>query len=154
MRPAQALHRVTEFSLISEHIIIGTNMCCNAHAGKLRTLRFDADLDVELERSEAPPAVSAYLWLPVKNHAVPTLGQLSLGANFIGEIVRRRKKVYIHCQNGHGRAPTFAAAYYITLGMSTREAVAFVRSRRPEAHPETAQVRRLKKFERHLQLIV
>ena len=59
-----------------------------------------------------------------------------------------KKKIYVHCKNGHGRAPTLVAAYFVTQGMSTDEAFAFIKKRRSTIHPNKQQVASVKEFEK------
>jgi atypical dual specificity phosphatase len=47
--------------------------------------------------------------------------------------------VYIHCANGVGRAPTTAAAYFISTGLSADEAWSKIRRARPFIRPTQAQ---------------
>ena len=138
----------TEFSKITDSLYVGTNMCCGVHSEKLTELGATADLDLEEDRQELPPHVSAYLWLPVPDHAVPTHEQLALGAAFIDAVAKQGGRVYVHCRVGQGRGPTMAAAYFISQGMTTDEAIARVQQGRPEAHPEPVQVEALRAFER------
>lgn len=137
----------TEFSNITDFLSVGTNMCCGAHSEKLMQLGITADLDLEEDRQELPPHVSAYLWLPVPDHAAPTQAQLALGSAFIGAVAQQGGRVFVHCRAGHGRSPTMAAAYFITRGMTTDEAITRVQQGRPEAHPEPPQVLALRQFE-------
>jgi protein-tyrosine phosphatase len=62
------------------------------------------------------------------------------------KIVSMSKKVYVHCKNGHGRAPTLVAAYLVRKGQSPRDAEAFIKSRRPTIHLEDAQRKALEDF--------
>ena len=55
--------------------------------------------------------------------------------------------MYIHCKNGHGRAPTLVAAYLTTQGMSVEEAIALIKSKRPEIHLEQSQLQAIKRFQ-------
>lgn len=135
-----------EFSKITDQIYLGTNMCCVHHFSKLKSLGVSADVDLEEEKSERPQDLEAYLWLPVKDHTAPTQTQLKIGAGTINEMVKAGKKVYVHCKNGHGRAPTMIAAYFILTGKTPTEAVELVKSRRPEIHLEDSQFKALEKF--------
>ncbi|MDP3685695.1 MAG: dual specificity protein phosphatase family protein [bacterium] len=147
MEPKKHSPVPTEFSTITDFLSVGTNMCCGAHGEKLAELGATADLDLEEERQELPPHVSAYLWLPVRDHAAPSREQLSLGAAFIDAVAKQGGRVYVHCRVGLGRSPTMAAAYFITQGMTTDGAIARVQQGRPEAHPEPVQVDALRAFE-------
>lgn len=148
VRPLVHPEKPTELSRITDQLFVGTNMCCGVHGEKLAELGFTVDLDLEEERQESPPRLTAYLWLPVEDHRAPTQQQLALGVAFIGEVVASGGKVFVHCRQGHGRGPTLAAAYFIAQGKSTREAIQLVQSGRPEAHPEPPQVAALQEFER------
>lgn len=61
-------------------------------------------------------------------------------------LVKMKKKVYAHCQNGHGRAPTLAAAYLIKNGKRVDEAIKIIKSKRPAIHLEVGQKAALAEF--------
>ncbi|MBI4155543.1 hypothetical protein HY498_05675, partial [Candidatus Woesearchaeota archaeon] len=67
----KSIHKPVEFSKITPYIYIGTNMCsdktCKYHFGRLAKLKIKADIDLEIERTEKPHDVEAYLWLPTKD---------------------------------------------------------------------------------------
>lgn len=121
-------------------------MCCMLHNQELMRLGFDADIDLEEQRVEEPPETKIYLWLPTKDRTPPAMNQLWTGAAALQEMVKRNLKVYVHCRNGHGRAPTLVAAYLVTTGISPEEAVAFIKARRPSIHLQESQVVALKEF--------
>ena len=136
-----------EYSQITRDIYIGTNACCMTHFDKgLIKKRIRADISLEDVRIDQPYGVKFYLWLPTRNHYAPSAAQLELGARTIDRLVRNKIKVYVHCRNGHGRAPTLVAAYFILKGMSVKEAVEAVKKKRPVAHPNKRQVSALRKF--------
>ena len=57
------------------------------------------------------------------------------------------KKVYVHCKNGHGRAPTLVAAYLIREhGKSVDEALEIIKAGRPTIHIEDVQREALQVF--------
>jgi protein-tyrosine phosphatase len=109
-------------------------------------LGFDADIDLEELRAEEPPHTKIYLWLPTKDHTPPIIQQLKIGVSALTSLVEQHMKVYVHCKNGHGRAPTLVAAYLISQGMGVDEAFAFIKKRRPVIHPEPGQVEALNEF--------
>lgn len=139
-------HTPSDYNQITEHIWIGNNMCCSMHAGKLLKLGFDADINLEEARPEAPPATKIYLWLPTQDHTPPTQDQLHSGVAAIRELANRNLKIYVHCRNGHGRAPTLVAAYLMTRGKSVEEALEFIKSKRPKIHLQDSQVEALNAF--------
>ena len=84
------------------------------------------------------------MWIPLKNHAAPTKDQIEFGVAVLEKIIAMQKKVYVHCKNGHGRAPTLVAAFLIKQGKTTDEAVRFIKSKRPSVHLTDAQIESLK----------
>lgn len=138
---------VFEYDYITDGIYIGTNQCCQTHFDeKLKKLGITADISLEEEHLDAPFGVDFYTWIPVKNHLPPTPDQMEFGVTIIKKLVTMGKKVYVHCQNGHGRAPTLVAAYLISKGKSPEEAEAFIKSKRPTIHLEDVQRQALKEF--------
>lgn len=139
-----------DFNYIADGIYIGTNQCCQTHFDEnLKKEGVSADISLEEDRLDAPFGVEFYVWIPVKNHAVPTKDQLEFGVSVLEKIVAMKKKVYVHCQNGHGRAPTLVAAYLIKQGKTVDEAVQLIKSKRPVIHLENVQIKTLKEFSNH-----
>ena len=54
--------------------------------------------------------------------------------------------MYVHCKNGHGRAPTMVAAYYVSTGLSVEEAVKRIQEKRKTIHLDDSQVESLVSF--------
>ena len=145
-------HVDMELSKITENIYVGTNMCCNMHFQKLNDFGFDIDIDLEEERQEHPEKVKIYLWLPTTDKTAPTLKQLKAGVALIDQAVNNNEKVYVHCMNGHGRAPTLVAAYFIYHHkMMVNEAIDLVKQKRPEIHLEPAQIDMLEDYKKYCQ---
>ncbi len=139
--------KTLEFNFITNGIYIGTNQCCQTHFDqKLRKEGITADISLEEERVDRPFGVDFYIWIPIKDHTAPTQGQLDFGVSTLEKLVSLKKKVYVHCQNGHGRAPTLVAAYLIRQGKTPKEAVDFIKSRRPSIHLEDMQRLELETF--------
>ncbi len=137
-----------EFNQISQQIFVGTNMCCQSHyQEKLLSQNISVDISLEAEHVDQPYGAEYFIWIPIIDHSPPTIEQMRFGAKTIAELVAMGKKIYIHCKEGHGRAPTMTAAYFISTGMSTNEALALIQQYRPEAHPNQEQVKALEQFE-------
>ena len=122
-------------------------MCCAIHGKELLSLGFDVDIDLEDQRPEEPPHTKIYLWLPTLDHTPPTQEQLHTGVAALAEMVNRGLKVYVHCHNGHGRAPTLVAAYLITTGLNAEAAIGLIKAKRPAIHLQEAQKQALREFE-------
>lgn len=139
-----------EYSRITSHIWVGTNQCCTTHfSHALRRLGITADISLESERLDAAYGVQCFLWLPVRDHHAPTQTQLRVGVRTLAALTAAKARVYVHCKNGHGRAPTLVAAYLIASeGLTVKEAVNRLRVKRPNIHLRSAQLRVLERFAR------
>lgn len=143
-----------EYNYITDGIYIGTNQCCQTHFDeKLKKEGIEVDISLEEERVDAPFGVVFYAWIPIKNHAAPTNEQLDLGVVTLEKLVSMKKKTYVHCQNGHGRAPTLIAAYLIKKGKTVEEAIEFIKTKRPSIHLEEVQKKSLIEFQSLLKRI-
>lgn len=96
-------------------------------------------------------ATEQYLHLPVIDRTPPTLEQLEQGVAFINEQIASGGTVYIHCREGVGRAPTMAAAYLVSTGMTPNDAWMMIRAVRPFIRPTPMQVRQIELFAARLQ---
>ncbi len=140
-----------EYSKITPTIYIGTNMCCQQHFAKsLLRKGIRADLSLEEKRIDSPFGVQYYLWLPVKDHHAPTIPQLEVAVLFLGQLRNKNIKCYLHCERGHGRAPTIMAAYLITEGKSLKQALHMIKVKRPAIHLDSRQVAQLRKWEKRV----
>jgi dual specificity MAP kinase phosphatase len=130
-----------EFSQIDSQIFIGTNACCIQHfKSELLDIGITCDISLEGEAVDQPFGVDCSAWLPTPDHSAPTLNVVRIGMAALDQMLKQERKVYIHCKNGHGRAPTFYAAFLILKhGMDWESAWHIVKTSRPEAHLEPAQ---------------
>jgi protein-tyrosine phosphatase len=87
-----------------------------------------------------------YLYLPTLDNTPPTLENLQRGAEFIAGEIARGGKVYIHCWEGVGRAPTMTAAYLVSTGLTPDEAWARIRAARPFIRPTPFQMAQVEQF--------
>ncbi len=129
------------FNKITENIYIGNNQCC--HIGLDLLLQKEdifADLSLEENEIDRPIGVKSFLWLPIIDHTPPDIDQMNMGINFIEEVIKINKKIYVHCKNGHGRAPTIVIAYMMKKENKTfEEAFEIVKSKRPVIHLDEIQ---------------
>ncbi len=107
-----------------------------------------ADVNMRSEFDDAAHGIApnAYLWLPTHDDHAPTLDQLRTGVAFIRQAIERGGKVYVHCASGVGRAPTMAAAYLVSTGLSPDQAWALIRQTRPFIKPTPPQQEVLERF--------
>lgn len=138
---------ILEYSQITTYIYIGTNMCCESDfARSLLKKGIKADISLEEGKVDQPFGVDYFLWLPTKDHTSPTLKQLEVGTDFIKNLVHQRIKIYVHCRQGHGRAPTLVAAYLAREGMDVEKAFHCIKKKRQAIHPNRKQIVAVKKF--------
>lgn len=142
-------HKKFEYSKINNHLFVGTNFCCTTHFNdELTKMGVNADISLEETATDNPEGVKYFLWLPTKDLHAPTEQQLLVGSVTIDLLIETGAKVYVHCENGHGRAPTLAIAYFISQNKSVQEAIDIVKSKRPEIHLTKEQLEALKLFEK------
>jgi hypothetical protein len=87
-----------------------------------------------------------HLWLPTRDDHAPTLEQLHAGVEFIRRIIDQGGRVYVHCASGVGRAPTMAAAYLISTGLTPQQAIVTIRRVRPFIKPTLPQIEALERY--------
>jgi protein-tyrosine phosphatase len=111
-----------------------------------------ADVNMRSEFDDAAHGIQpdAYLWLPTDDDHAPTLDQLGTGSDFIRGVIEGGGKVYVHCASGVGRAPTMAAAYLVSTGLSPDQAWALIRETRPFINPTPPQLEILEAFAKSL----
>lgn len=136
-----------DYNYIADGIYIGTNQCCALGLAEVLKMEdISADISLEDLRLDHPFGVSMYVWIPTPDHAAPTQDQLSFGAQALKEMVRQKRKVYVHCKNGHGRATTLVASYFISLGKSVDEGIEIVKKGRTTIHLQDSQREALETF--------
>lgn len=139
-----------DYSQITENIYVGSNLCCVTHFDEeLVAEGITSVISLERERSDAAAGAEMHLWLPTIDNTSPSQDQLSLGVKTIQEFVRQKRKVYVHCRLGHGRAPTLVAAYLISQGKTVEEATKLVQEKRPVVHFNDLQISGLNEFARN-----
>jgi hypothetical protein len=107
-----------------------------------------ACVDLRREHGDAAHGVAlpCQLSLPTDDDHTPTLAELQRAADFIGACLAEGRGVYIHCANGVGRAPTTAAAYLISTGLSPQHAWDTIRAVRPFIRPTKVQREAIERF--------
>ena len=140
-----------DYNYITDGMYAGTNQCCALGLAEvLKKEGITADISLEDVRLDHPFGVEMYLWLPTRNNTPPSPDQLRLGVQTLIELVRQKRKVYVHCKNGHGRTSTLLAAYFIARGKTVDEAIDIIKKGRSEIHLQDSQMKGLEDFKMHL----
>jgi protein-tyrosine phosphatase len=137
------------YDYIEDGIFIGSSQCCIAGLNEVLAKEgVSADISLEADNIDSPYGVDMYLWLPTKDLTPPSSDAFSLGITALAKLVDQRRKVYVHCRNGHGRAPTLVIAYFmVSRGLSADNAEALVHKKRHSIHLEENQKEALQKLE-------
>lgn len=134
-------HPTFEYSQITDQVFIGTNACCQMHfKQELLDKGVTRDISLESEKIDQPYGVETFLWLPTPDKNPPSLDKVKIGIVALSEMLAQGQKVYIHCKNGHGRAPTFFASYLMSQGMTAEQALELIKTKRPSIHLEPSQI--------------
>jgi len=104
------------------------------------------NLRIEFDDAAVGIEGDRYLYLPTVDDTAPSMEDLRAGVAFIADVVGSGGSVYVHCGSGVGRAPTMAAAYLLSTGLSPTEAWEAIRSVRPFISPTEDQVAQLDRF--------
>lgn len=142
-------HAPIDYSVVKALIFIGTNTCCQSHFDEsLLAKGVRADISLEAEHVDMPYGVDFYIWLPTKDHTPPTPEKIAYGVQTLKFFVDHKIPCYVHCKNGHGRAPTLVAAYLIACqDMTMDDAIRLVQEKRARAHIEPTQREALVEFQ-------
>ena len=119
-----------------------------------RGVTASVNMRLEFDDEAAGIAPSRHLRLEVEDNTPPTIDQLRRGVEFIDEEVKRGGKVYIHCAAGIGRAPTMAAAYLVSTGLTPAQAWKQIKRVRPFIRPTPGQEAQIKELEKSFKVKV
>lgn len=137
-----------EFSEVTPQIYVGPQY---GRRGKrlLEAHNITAVVNMRIEYDDAAHGVAlpAYCHLPTVDDAAPPVDLLQRGVDFIDQVIKEGGKVYIHCKGGIGRAPTMAAAYLISQGLTLDDALARIMKVRPFIYITPPQMQALKHYE-------
>ncbi len=136
------------YSQITPEIFVGPQY---RQMGKrvLENLGFSNSLSLRIEFDDAIHnlAMKDYCYVPVVDGCAPTIEQLHKGATFIHQAITKGEKIYIHCHGGIGRAPTMAAAYFVSQGLTVNNAIELIKQVRPYIEINPIQLEQLRRFE-------
>jgi hypothetical protein len=107
-------------------------------------------LRAEFDDMEHGLAMADHSYLPTEDNTAPSLEQLEEGVRFIQRVISEDGRIYVHCGSGVGRAPTMAAAYLVSEGMTLDEAIAQIQRVRPFVRILPGQMARLREYEAHV----
>ena len=136
-------------SQITPLIFVGPQLN-QAGAAKVQEEGIVASVNMRIEHDDAAfgEDLPHYCYVPLIDDDAPSMAQIQQGVAFITEQVAQNHPVYIHCKGGIGRAPTMAACYFISTGMTLEESIALIEKTRPYINVMPIQLMQLKRYER------
>jgi protein tyrosine phosphatase len=151
IRDMEHQHVKISYNKIEDLLYAGNNLCCVTHfEHELLSKGIAADISLEIENLDNPHGVRYFFWIPWMEDTVPSLELIAVGLNALDGLMQKNVKTYVHCKNGHGRTTTFLASYFISRKeMTTDQALAVLRERRPSGHLNQSQEAFLRQFEKN-----
>jgi hypothetical protein len=122
---------------------------------KKRNIRFVVNCSRDIpEFLKSEKSIAVYR-IPIDDwhgHGDALFGHLPSVVRAIDDVLKKGQGVLVHCYAGMQRSAATVAAYLIwKKGMSTVEAMDFIRGKKPEAFtPRPTFLRTLRKWERHV----
>ena len=139
---------VPDLSFINENLCVGG--VCSIQS--LSRNGIQAILDLREESRENTKEFEKYsinyLKVGIMDRKTPDRDQLNQILDWIRINVESRKKVFIHCNLGRGRAPSIVAAYLISQGMDSKNSIKFIKKNRRYAYFNQEQQKFLEEFEK------
>jgi hypothetical protein len=127
---ASVFRRGPGLTKLNDQVYVGGRIT-ERRAAALLTEGIEAVVSLQGERMDDMSNLCAHLWLPSDDGRPPDPRQLTQGVRFVTGQVALGRKVYIHCHAGVGRAPTLAAAYLVSTGLTPDAAIGAIRAVRP-----------------------
>ena len=140
---------IFRYSKITESIYLGARLS-RIGVYLLRFQGISSVLNLQDERSNVNyrHKIHSYAYIPIIEFDSPTMLNFEKGIQFINDEVNKGNKVYVHCAEGIGRAPTMVSAYFISQGLTVDEAVNKISKIRPFINILDNQFKSLKNFKR------
>ena len=134
-------------SAVTEQLHLGGQHYAHGY-GKMRDFGISAIVNMRGERCDVAHGIAGerHLQLPTIDNTPPSQDDLQRGVEFVSEEIERGGKVYIHCAVGCGRAPTMTAAYLVSTGLTTDQALRRIKQVRPFVHLTPGQRQALDAF--------
>jgi predicted ATP-grasp superfamily ATP-dependent carboligase len=123
------------YSKIDENIYVGGRI---SKIGKyyLKMIGIESVINLRSEFDDKVLGMNMfqYLLLPSLEFEPISQADLSKGVKFISSQIAASRKVFIHCAEGISRAPSMAAAYFISNGFDIDSAEKLLKKKRPFIH--------------------
>ncbi len=106
----------------------------------------DAGVDLLISLTETPLEPESLdaagldtLHLPIEDFHPPTMEQMDAFVDAVEARQQQGEQVGVHCTAGRGRSGTLVAVWFVHTGMTSDEAIAYIRTLRPGSIETTEQ---------------
>ena len=113
-----------EINWVTDHLAVGGAPLSYEELDRIKSSGIDAILNLcaeycDLHEIETKHGFEVH-YLPIHDEKTPDIGDLDRAMAWMDEIMRRNKKVLIHCRMGIGRTGTVLYAYLSSRGLKSR----------------------------------
>lgn len=138
---------ILKYSQITSQLLVGPQY---RSAGKRKLeaagIHYAVNMRIEYDDAAYNLALDNYCYLPTVDDNPPSFEHFEQGSAFIEEAIADGGRVYIHCAGGIGRAPSMAAAYFVSQGIALDRAIEMIRAVRPFVRFMPAQLEQLQRW--------
>lgn len=94
----------------------------------------EGEVDTSLPQGEGQSSTTLYLYWPIADGDMPDASTVRSIASLMARLIAEENKVLVHCRSGHNRSGLICARTLIEQGMSPRDAIDAVRTKRGDGH--------------------
>ena len=128
---------------VADDLAVGGAVPMPSYAWLAKDHGLSAVIDMRSEACDDADALAqlgiAHLNLPVEDHAAPRVRHFDAAVTFAERCAARGGKLFIHCQEGVGRAPITALAVLAARGEDPMAALERAKARRWQVSPNPVQ---------------
>jgi predicted ATP-grasp superfamily ATP-dependent carboligase len=141
---------LSRYSRVNDFLYIGGRLS-KIGVYYLKFHRFKAILNLQSEFDDRQLGLKGlnYLHIKCQEFAGISIQDLSRGTEFIKSASDKKHKIYVHCAEGVGRAPTMASAFLISEGQELSTALSQVKRSRPFINILDSQICSLEDYAKH-----
>lgn len=137
-----------ELDWVTPELAIGSDL---RDVGFLKAQGIGAIIGLQAERSDDESKLGSggieYLYVPIKDGHAPELSQIQTMVEWINSQHEVKRKVYMHCAAGVGRAPTMAMAYLVSTGLTADQAYTEIKGKHHDTDPGPKQIEAVREYE-------